>query len=408
MYLRNEILYLSKFSDFLCRNPRYDSNQINIQTFEEFEHYLKSLDTSKRSIALNYVTLKIFFDVCRLEGWLDVSTYWFDGKRRGSPRFRAEKVEYIPEEVWEQLDRQLHYLPEMYQRMVLIIRTMGLRIGELLNLPLNCLRLRNEQWRLRFTTEKYGVEDELPIQPELVAIIQEQQKYIRQHFGDSFNKLFCSNGTGGVARREFVPTPKVMKIDTFNRRLNLLAKQRNICTKDGELWHFRSHQFRKTVATVMTNAGVRDLIIQKYLRHRSPEMQDYYKHLLKQVLANEYEQLLKEKKYVDISGKVVASYKPNNAITELMRRKMHQLTTQYGECHRPTLKEPCKTVNACWGCEHWRTSLDDLHYLKDDFLRVDEELKIAESLGMIRQKQGLETDLDRLATRIKSLEKLND
>ena len=46
----------------------------------------------------------------------------------------------------------------------------------------------------------------------------------------------------------------------------------------------------------MTNAGVRDLVIQKYLRHRSPDMQNYYKHLLKQVLGSEYQELIQEKK----------------------------------------------------------------------------------------------------------------
>ncbi len=195
---------------------------------------------------------------------------------------------------------------------------------------------------------------------------------------------------------------------TFNRWLNQLAQEQKICDKQGEIWYFKSHQFRKTMATIMTNAGVRDLIIQKYLRHRSPDMQNYYKHLLKQVLGDEYQELIKAKKYVDNAGKVVSSYQPKNPVTELLRRKMYQITTQYGECHRPILKSPCQTVNACWRCEHWRTSTDDLHYLKNDLKRVKEELTMAENLGMIRQQQGLEDDCQSLTIRIQGLEEIND
>ncbi len=199
-----------------------------------------------------------------------------------------------------------------------------------------------------------------------------------------------------------------MSAGTLNLWLNRLGNRYNICTHDGQTWHFKSHQFRKTLATVMTNAGVRDLIIQKYLRHRSPDMQNYYKHLLKQVLGDEYRELMKETKYVDNTGKLVATHQPKNPITELLRRKMYQISTQYGECHRPVLKSPCQTVNACWRCEYWLTSTDDLNALKDDSQRIGVELEIANQLGMVRQQQGLVSDQQSLAIRIQGLEETND
>ena len=254
---------------------------------------------------------------------------------------------------------------------------------------------------MRLLTEKYQIEDELPICAELVVVIQEQQKYIRKQFGSSYHNLFGSN-------ERDKPIPKIMSAGTFNRWLNRLAKKYSICTNNGQIWHFSSHQFRKTLATAMTNAGVRDLIIQKYLRHRSPDMQNHYKHLLKQVLGEEYRELMKETKYVDSTGKLIAIHKPKNPNTELLRRKMYQVTTQYGECHRPVLKSPCQTVNACWRCEHWRTATDDLKALKEDLQRVEAELEIATKLEMLRQQQGLASDQQSLAIRIQGLEKIND
>lgn len=401
--IRSDLGCLVKFSRFLERKSIFSPENINDELFEEYEHYLKSSKLATRTISHNYTALINFFDLCRIEGWLEVSTYWF---RRRCKRVKPnnDDIEYIPEEVWNQLTEHLHYLPEQNQRMVILLKATGFRIGELLTLPLDCLRKRNEQWRIRLTTEKYREEDEIPIVSELVVIIQEQQEFVREHFGDSYRYLFGSYG-GGILHK---PVPRVMSSKTFSNRLNLLAREHNIRTKEGEIWHFKSHQFRKTFLTVMTNAGVRDLIIQKYARHRSPDMQDYYKHLFKKVLGDEYDELMKETKYVDSTGKIVAVHKPKDPLTEFTRRRMYPISTMYGECHRPLLKQPCQTVNACSRCEYWRTSTNDLPYLKQDLERVENELEIATRLKMVRQQQGLAGDRERLLNRIQGLEASHD
>ncbi|PSB53599.1 tyrosine-type recombinase/integrase [Chamaesiphon polymorphus] len=401
-YIRSDVAKLNRFSQFIENRSILSSIHINDQLFDEYDYYLHSLTISERSVSLNYMTLINFFNICREEGWLEVNTYWFKGRYKTST-VKRDEIEYIPEEVWQQLNEHLHYLPEPLQRMVLIIRGTGLRIGELLNLPLDCLRQRGNQWRLRFLTEKYQTVDELPICEELVVVIKEQQEYIRQCFGDSYNNL-CNSNDGS---HHYIPAPRVMRSIAFNHWLNKLSQSQNICTKEGEIWHFKSHQFRKTLATVMTNAGVRDLIIQKYLRHRSPEMQEYYKRLLKKVIGEEYRELMKNSSYVDSTGKMVAQHQPQNSITEVVRRKMYQITTQYGECHRPVLKSPCQTVNACWQCEHWLTSTENLSVLKNDLQRVETEIEIASKLGMVRQQQGLTIDQRRLVIRIEGLEKID-
>jgi integrase/recombinase XerD len=401
--LNHHISCINNFSRFIEHKSIFNPNQIDNELLDEYDYYLHSLNISDRTILVYYVALKTFFNLCREEGWLEVNTYWFKGKQKISS-IKRDEIDYLPEEVWQQLDEHLHYLPDPLQRMVLIVRGTGLRIGELLNLPFDCLRQREKQWRLRFLTEKYQTVDELPICEELVVIIKEQQEYIRQHFGNTYDKL-CNSNDGN--RYNYIPAPRVMQSSSFNHWLNKLAKEKNICTNEGQVWHFRSHQFRKTLATVMTNAGVRDLIIQKYLRHRSPEMQEYYKHLLKEVLGEEYQALMKGTSYVDSTGKLVAQHQPQNPITELLRRKMYQITTQYGECHRPILKSPCQTVNACLQCEHWLTSTEDLSALKDDLHRVETELDIASRLGLVRQQQGLTIDVKNLVIRIEGLENID-
>ncbi len=408
--VKGDLWSFNRFSEFLHRESIYSTEQINNQLFDEFDRYLQSLNLSQNSIAYHYKTLINFFELCGEEGWLKVHTYWFKGRRKKSIP-KNDDIEYIPEEVWQQLDEHLHYLPEPLQRMILVIRSTGLRVGELLNLPLDCLHSRDRQWRLRFITEKYQTVDEIPICDDLAVLIKEQQEYIKNCFADNYKNLFNGYKHGGhnsYMKKDEIPAPKVMSSIIFNKRLNELAQKYNICTNTNQLWHFKSHQFRKTFATVMTNSGVRDLIIQKYLRHRSSDMQSYYKHLFKEVLGEEYQELMETINYVNITGELVAAHTRKNLITEVIRRKIYQVTTQHGECHRPVLKSPCQTVNACWRCEYWLTSTDDLSALRQDFQRIEIELDVALKSGMYRQEQGLRVDRQNLVIRIQKLEKINN
>ncbi len=409
----NEINRLKNFSFILSTLPIYSPDAIDESVFDDFDYWLQTKKLKESSIQGYYKALSNFFNTCRLEGWLDVNTYWFKGKFKAIHP-KNDEIEYIPEEVWNQVDKNLNILPEPLQRMVLLIRTLGLRAGELLNLSFDCLRQRNGEWYIRLETEKIGEEDELLIcEPLLVAVIKQQQNFIRQHFGENYEQLFCvSKRWGrtqeGIDALVFVPQPQIMSLKSFNQWLNRFANKCKICTKDGQIWHFTSHQFRRTVATVSSNAGVDPLVIQHTLRHRTPEMLKHYVSRNKKVLSAELEELMKERNYVNVEGKIVDVYKPKNPVDELIRRKMYQVTTQYGECHRSFLQAPCQTVNACWRCEHWRTTDEDLPHLKQDLERVEKELKIVKLEGLIKLEQGLEGDHNNLNNCIEALEKVSD
>lgn len=128
------VAYLStirKFSIFLSSSV-YSFDNIGQQTFEDFDYYLRSENPkiSSGTISQKYTRLTVFFNTCRIEGWLNVNTHWFKARHVISkPKF--DEIDYIPEEVWNQLQENLYLLPEQIQRMVLIIRATGLRIGEL-------------------------------------------------------------------------------------------------------------------------------------------------------------------------------------------------------------------------------------------------------------------------------------
>ncbi len=79
-------------------------------------------------------------------------------------------------------------------RMVLVTQECGLRIGELCQLPLDCLKQDSKGgWFIQFMRWKLKFETTLPISIELAQVIKEQQKYIKRHLGKKYQYLFCAN-----------------------------------------------------------------------------------------------------------------------------------------------------------------------------------------------------------------------
>lgn len=64
------------------------------------------------------------------------------------------------------------------------------------------------------------------------------------------------------------------------RQLNELAMKKNITNENGNVFHFKTHQFRHTYAVKMLNGGADILAVQELLAHASPEMPLRYAKLL--------------------------------------------------------------------------------------------------------------------------------
>ncbi|MFP3421931.1 transposase, partial [Bacillus sp. SIMBA_161] len=70
--------------------------------------------------------------------WFQVSPYLI--RSEDYPRKQQRVPRYIPEEVMKQLNQNLIFLPEPIIRMVFAIQETGLRVGELLQLSIDCLK----------------------------------------------------------------------------------------------------------------------------------------------------------------------------------------------------------------------------------------------------------------------------
>lgn len=395
-----------------------------VNNYSEIDDYLLELyinKLNKYSLATQrhyLASIKTFFDTGNLNQWFNVPTYFLEQYKYNYQQ--KPKIDYIPDEVLHQLDKHLHLLPDSLQRLVILIRALGLRQSEILQLRFDCLRqLKNGNWVIKFTNWKFQEQlDILPINESLVAVVKEQQEYIVDNLGNNFSYLFCGNKTGSRKKTErnqlsnnYHPVNKVCSSWTFSYFLNKLSQHCNICDNSGAIWKFSSHQFRRTVATKMTNEGVRQYIIQSYLRHRSPDMMLHYAQLLPETIKEEMEEFRKQKKIIDITGKKVEQIHPeldNDISLQWLRAKMQPKALAMGFCARPALLKPCPHANACMSCEHFRLDEDDIPALEDHLKRTV-ELKIeSENLGYIRQIKAIEEDEIKLNKLISSLRGKNE
>lgn len=403
------ITIFNSFSKFLSEQYINSFSEINDDILEL---YLKSVSNRPglQEGAITYI--KKFFDIGNENKWFDISTY-FLSKVKPVKR-TTKKIKYIPDEVLKQLDDNLYLLPEPLQRLVILIRALGLRASEILQLRFDCLRQRKDgKWEIQFTNWKFKERlDILPINEELVAIIKEQQQYIQDNLGQDYHFLFCARQSVNNAIEEgyissFIPKPSVMRTVSFNRALNELSAHSKIKDKAGNIWNFTSHQFRRTVATKMTNEQVRHYIIQCYLRHASPKMLQHYAYIFPETMKQEMDKFRKKKKIVDITGREIKQIHPqldSDLGLQWLRAKMQPKALAMGFCARPALLKPCSHANACMTCDHFRLDEDDLPALKQHLQRNQQLKEESEKLSYIRQIKSIKQDEMQLNKLIQSLE----
>jgi integrase len=260
-----------------------------------------------------------FFETGVVNDWFDVSPHLI---RKEDYRPEVKSLpRYIPEEVMHQLNQHIDTLPAPIMRMILVIQECGLRIGELCQLPFNCLKQDAKGgWFIQFMRWKMKKETILPISLELSTAIKEQQQYIRENLGE-YEYLFC--GRSGGENKRFSPESKIMTIPSFVSCLKKLSEEFDIRDNSGKHWNFQTHQFRHTVGTRMINNGVPQHIVQRYLGHESPQMTMVYAHIHDATLRKEIDKYL-EIKVVNINGEVIESLNPeldNDTGLQWMKKK---------------------------------------------------------------------------------------
>ncbi|WP_154975161.1 tyrosine-type recombinase/integrase, partial [Priestia megaterium] len=175
-----------------------------------------------------------------------------------------------------QLYACLNDLPEETIPVVWIAFKTGLRISDILGLNQDCLIQLNGKYSIITDIEKTFVKGHrIPIDEELADILA----VLIQH------SIKNSNKDNNPERYIFIRYQGVRKGKPFNQKtirdhLNKLAHKNKILDENGDVFYFKSHQFRHTYAVKMLNGGADILTVQELLAHASPEMTLRYAKLL--------------------------------------------------------------------------------------------------------------------------------
>lgn len=267
----------------------------------------------------------------------------------------------IPEEVKHKLDIALEQLDKPVYLAFKLHAALGTRISEISKIPLDCLRWREGIPRIRLCTGKQdNSKQEQDLPKEMVLLVQQQQAFVRQKFGD-FPWLFPNwkwsrtrfKGVCWPPTFEYRQEQLVQVSVKLNTLLKWLIKENDICTRDGSLASVTTHMYRRTYGTVADCMGKRPDQIQHGLRHTNPDMQDSYVYVSPQKQEKRIERVL-----VDKDGR--RTFFRTDQDSEFLRREWGARQVELGICIRPSIMKDCEFEHVCLGCEYSRYAQEHL------------------------------------------------
>lgn len=263
------------------------------------------------------------------------------------PRLPRPLPRYLPHDVDRRLQDALRGHPDnvLAADALLLQRACGLRIGELLDLELDCVHEvpGNGAW-LKVPLGKLDTERMIPLDPETVTLIDEV--------------------TGIRSHGRALPHPRYHRPAQFlfthhGRRLaqNAVRNELDRAAATAGLGHLTSHQLRHTWATTLVNAGVSLQALMALLGHVSAEMSLRYGHLFDTTVRSEYDRALTLAKHslTACPGASTVSVADLTGGPDWKTSPLIKTRLAGGFCLRATSQGPCAHANICENCPSFHT-----------------------------------------------------
>jgi integrase len=169
------------------------------------------------------------------------------------------------------LQAELHRRDDLLSAALLVTRLTGMRIGETVDLAVDCLRhLGGDQWALHVPVGKLHTERWTPIDDQVRALIAQLH--------------FLRTLPPAASPQFLLPRPKGPKVLCQQLRVALCAA----AAQAGISAHIVPHQMRHTFATSMLRAGVSLPALMKLLGHRTANMTLRYVEITQKDLQREF------------------------------------------------------------------------------------------------------------------------
>lgn len=322
------------------------------------------------TIAHAVITLRAFLDDIAAWGWAQSPprrlVFATDIPRQPDLLPRA-----LPPDVDSTLMAAVAALDDPFARAGLtVMRGTGVRIGELLDLELDCIVDYGPagSW-LRVPLGKLNNERAVPLdQPTLDALDGWFEQ--RQH-----QRALPHPRDGRLADFVFVERGRQLGPTRLQTGLRHAAAAAGLAGPDGTPLRVVSHQLRHTYATSLVNAGMSLQALMALLGHRSPEMTIRYARLASPTLRTAYDQAIgKMRRLLPIAPPPGPAPVPDRV--QWLQSEMLKTRVAHGYCSRDLVAEACSYANICETCPNYTTAPEfvpaltdqvaDIRQLRDD------------------------------------------
>lgn len=318
--------------------------------------------------------------------------------RSDHPRLPRPLPRYLPVDADRRLTNALETSDyRLAADALLVARAVGLRIGELLDLELDCVHeiVGHGSW-LKVPLGKLDTERMVPLDDETVTLI---------------DRITATRSTGRPLPHPRTKRPTQFLFTHHGRRLSQTAVRKELTrsAQTAGIGHVTPHQLRHTYATALVNAGVSLQALMSLLGHVSAEMSLRYAHLFDATVRAEYERALTLAKtrigpMPTPTGKTMIPVTTNTAgcasgcndNTEWRDAPVIKARLAGGHCLRAPAQGACPYANICEHCPSFRTDTASIAVLSAQRIDTAALADDAEQRGWIDEADRHRKLLSRL------------
>ena len=402
--VKGRLRVLSRFSSYLEQHTKI--NRIEEVNRDLILGFIAEISINRQSgtIAEYLGNLRHFLEQGNLQGWFQIDEYLI--RAEDYPPYNPGIPNDIPSCVLEQIENNLHQLPDPIARMWMVGFFCAMRLSELQLCPLDCLKQDSRgEWFITFWRKKNQDYHTLPISRDIAKIIQSQQQYIKQQFGDSFNYLFCDYvkvSTIKVNQPNLIPVARVSRNHVLSTCINCLIKAEKIEDANGKLWHFANHQLRHTRLTYLFETGHELAVVSKWAKHIKLKTTQKYVRVKDRTLREATAPI--QTSLVNIWGRSIGleelpeTLRKNPNSHTLAMSEDHINTPIYGYCGLP-LEKNCPHWKACYTCPSFIARRE----LLPDYVKIRDRLRHKQ---VTAEAQGETVKVDQFQQQADSLDSI--
>ena len=421
-WLKQEV---KKYIQHLCKAGKtFGTIGNHLSALRSFSYYLNQTNVSSfqqinRSLVLDYLgnkqklreqkigSLRNFLTIGTLKGWFNIDQDIirnddYSNQYKGNPDPLSGKV-------CEQIEQNLHQLPDPIARMWLICYFAAMRPSELALLCCDCLMLEGEYWKLVWHRKKTNDYHEVPISRTIAKVVQEQQQYIQNLWGKDWDYLFCHyHGlfSTNLKQLKLEPVKKVIPShpkNPFSFTIRYLIQALNIRDENGQLAKFSPKLLRPTRLTQLFEQGHDLAVVSAWAGHKHfATTSTYYTEVSCELMEREAGHI--QKALVNSDGQhlpyesLPKSFWKTPTAHKLELSGMHINTPIYGFCGL-SLNQDCYKFRACYTCSSFVATPEKLsqYILTRDELRTKESGAKANGQEVLVEQFGRQADqLDKI------------